>query len=88
VEAARARGLEIAGIVLCGFPAEPGLAEATNPGEIDELAGVVPHLRGLDVDRAIVPSPFEPVPWLAPGLGGTFDAAAFVRSLARAGELV
>jgi 8-amino-7-oxononanoate synthase/dethiobiotin synthase len=91
VEAARTRGLEIAGIVICGFPAgpkPPGIAEATNPGAIDQLAGVVPHLPGLDVDRGIVPSPFEPVPWLAPRLGGSFDAAAFVRTLARTGELV
>src|SRR5207302_7711192 len=55
VEAARTRGLQIAGVVLCGFPAGPGLAEATNPGAIDELAGVVPQLAGLDVDRGIVP---------------------------------
>ena len=52
LEAATTRGLEIAGVVLCGFPAGPGLAEATNPGAIAELAGVVPHLAGLDVDRA------------------------------------
>jgi dethiobiotin synthetase len=88
LEAARTRGLELAGVVLCGFPAEPGLAEATNPGEIEELAGVVPHLAGLDVDRGIVPSAFEPVPWLAPPLGGTFDTAAFLRAVAYTRELV
>jgi hypothetical protein len=75
-------------VVLCGFPAEPGLAEATNPGEIEELAGVVPHLLGLDVDRGIVPTAFEPAPWLAPRLGGTFDSVAFLRLVARAREPV
>jgi dethiobiotin synthetase len=91
VEAARARGLDVAGVVLSGFPSGPelpGLAEATNPREVEELAGVVPHLPGLDVDRGIVPSAFEPAPWLAPSLGGTFDHAAFLRRVARARELV
>jgi dethiobiotin synthase len=88
LEAARTRGLEVAGVVLCGFPAEPGLAEATNPGEIEDLAGVVPHLAGLDVDQGIVPTAFEPAPWLAPRLGGTFDRAAFLRLVARAREPV
>jgi dethiobiotin synthetase len=88
VEAARTRGLEIAGVVLCGFPAVPGLAEATNPGAIDGLAGVVPHLAGLDVDRGIVPPAFEPKPWLVARLGGSFDVAAFLRLLSRCGELV
>ncbi|MEA2567091.1 MAG: dethiobiotin synthetase, partial [Actinomycetota bacterium] len=88
LDAARTRGLEVAGVVLCGFPAEPGLAEATNPGEVEELAGVVPHLPGLDVDRGIVPPAFEPAPWLAPRLGGTFDRAAFLRRVACARELV
>jgi dethiobiotin synthetase len=88
VEAARTRGLEVAGVVLCGFPVEPGLAEATNPGEVEGLAGVVPHLAGLDVDRGIVPPAFEPAPWLAPRLGGTFDRAAFLRLVACAREPV
>ncbi|MCW3035443.1 MAG: bioD, partial [Actinobacteria bacterium] len=88
LDAARTRGLEVAGVVLCGFPAEPGLAEATNPGEVEELAGVVPHLPGLDVDRGIVPPAFEPAPWLAPRLGGTFDRAAFLRRVPCARELV
>ena len=91
LEAARTRGLEIAGVVLCGFPAGPGLpglAQATNPGAIGELAGVVPHLAGLDVDRAIVPPVFEPEPWFVPRLGGRFEVAAFLRLLSRCGELV
>jgi dethiobiotin synthetase len=88
LEAARTRSLEIAGVVVCDFPAGPGLAEATNPGEIDELAGVVPHLAGLDVDGGIVPAAFEPEPWLVARLGGSFDVAAFLSLLARCGELV
>lgn len=88
LEAARRRGLAVAGVVLSGFPANPGVAEATNPGEIADLAGVVPHLPGLDVDRQLLPAMFDPAAWLAPSLGGTFDRPAFLRTLAQVGDLV
>lgn len=83
VQAARAAGLEVVGIVVSGFPAEPGLAETTNLAELERLAGaelqgVVPELPGLDVDRLRIPEPFDPGPWLAPALGGTFDRTAFL----------
>jgi dethiobiotin synthetase len=88
LEAARGRGLEVIGVILSGFPAEPGLAESTNAAEIESLVGVVPHLPALDVDRGAVPRPFEPSAWLAPRLGGSFSREGFVRSLVHAGELV
>jgi dethiobiotin synthase len=88
LEAASRRGLAVAGVVLSGFPAEPDVAEATNPAEIGDLAGVVPHLAGLDVDRTLVPPTFEPTTWLAPGLGGTFDREAFLGTLSLTGERV
>ncbi|GAC1365029.1 MAG: hypothetical protein NVSMB32_08200 [Actinomycetota bacterium] len=89
VEAARARDLEVLGVALARFPAParpPTLAEATNPGELERLTAcpivaVVPELAGLDVDRRILPEPFEPRAWLAPGLGGTFDRITFLREL-------
>jgi 8-amino-7-oxononanoate synthase/dethiobiotin synthase len=80
VEAARARGLRIEGVVISDFPREPGPAERTNPGEIEKLCevrliGVVPHLDALDATA------FEPHGWLAARLGGTFDRARFLDGL-------
>jgi 8-amino-7-oxononanoate synthase/dethiobiotin synthase len=86
VQAARSRDIEVAGVVICDFPDDPGLAEATNPSEIEaasgaEIAGVVPHLEGVDVDRLRFPAAIDPRPWFGPALGGTFDRELFLRSL-------
>lgn len=84
IEAARARGLIVLGVVLCRFPeAAWGLAEATNPAAVEALAGtrilgVVPDLEGLDVDARRVPPGFDPAAWLDESLGGRFDRAAFL----------
>jgi dethiobiotin synthetase len=46
VEVARARGLEVAGVVVCGTSARPDVAERTNLAELQRLApvlGTVPH---------------------------------------------
>jgi 8-amino-7-oxononanoate synthase/dethiobiotin synthase len=87
VEAARARGLVILGVALSRFPHEPDAAEATNPAELErlcgvEIVGVVPEVRGLEVDVGLVPDSFEAPAWLAPRLGGRFDREAFVGRLA------
>ncbi|HUW31382.1 MAG TPA: dethiobiotin synthase [Planctomycetota bacterium] len=55
VECARTRGLRVAGVVISGYPDSPGLAEQTNPAEIQRLTGlpvlaVLPQATGLDVD--------------------------------------
>ncbi|MGH2767472.1 MAG: dethiobiotin synthase, partial [Actinomycetota bacterium] len=81
VEVARARGLEVLGVVLSGFPAHPDPAEATNPAEIERLAattllGVLPELAGLEFDMG------DPRPWLAHALGGCFYRPAFLDGLA------
>lgn len=93
VEAARARGLDVLGVVLSRFPSGPGLAEATNPRELERVAattvlGVVPELAGLDVDRGIVGASFAggragapSGAWMSPALGGTFDRYRFFESL-------
>ena len=85
VEAARRRGLEVLGVVLSRFPSEPGLAEATNPRELERVAGtpllgVVPEMAGLDVDRGIVGA-FSATAWISPSLGGSFDRVRFLESL-------
>ena len=51
LEAARSRRLPVAGLVVSGWPAEPGATERTNLERLGRLApvlGLVPHLAGLD----------------------------------------
>lgn len=79
LEALAHRGLELSGIVLGSWPAEPGLAERCNLRDLEMLAarpllGVLPSGAGqlgaqdfLALARA----------GLAPQLGGSFDARAF-----------
>lgn len=55
VEYARSRGLHVAGIVISGYPESPGIAEKTNPSEIERLTGLrilatLPRVVGLDVE--------------------------------------
>jgi dethiobiotin synthetase len=54
LEAARARGLPVAGLLVCDWPAEPGVVERTNLERLSAMApvlGVVPHVDGLDTAR-------------------------------------
>ncbi|MCY3973275.1 MAG: dethiobiotin synthase [Candidatus Dadabacteria bacterium] len=57
VEAARARGLEVAGVVICGYPSPAGVCEETNLAflrteeeRVGKVAGVIPFIEGLDVE--------------------------------------
>jgi dethiobiotin synthetase len=84
VEAARARGLAVLGVVLSGWLPPPDLATRTNPAMICALGqvpllGVLPHDPALSVER-VAPGALHT--WatdaLAPRLGGRFDAAAFL----------
>lgn len=64
------RGLELAGVVICGFPEDPDRATRTNVGELrrltgDRLAGIVPALD-LTGDDPLRGAPA----WLSPTLGG------------------
>ncbi len=83
IEAARARGLDVVGVVISGYPSSPNSAEATNPAEIEQLCGVpiigvVPFVEGLDVESGTPPDTFEPSVWLGPQLAGSFDRQAFL----------
>ena len=54
LEAARARNLDVAGLVVANWPAEPGVTETTNLeqlGRMSPLLGVVPYLEGVDTAR-------------------------------------
>jgi len=67
------RGLDVAGVVVCGYPDDPDLATRTNLAELarlsdGRLAGVVPWVEDLHA-RHLVDAPS----WLGPALGGTAD---------------
>ncbi|WP_406859504.1 dethiobiotin synthase [Streptomyces sp. HUAS MG47] len=82
-EALRARGLDPLGVVVGSWPDEPDLAERCNLTDLPEAAGApllgaVPHGAG-----ALTPEEFRTraAGWLAPRLGGAWDAEAFARSV-------
>ncbi|MEU8888690.1 dethiobiotin synthase [Streptomyces sp. NPDC048442] len=85
-EALRARGLETLGVVIGCWPDAPGLAERCNVGELAEMAGApllgaVPEgSGGLDPVRFRA----QACQWLAPELGGEWDATAFESAFAAA----
>ena len=79
LEALAHRGLELAGVVIGAWPAEPGLAERSNLRDLATLAarpllGVLPAGAGaLPVADFLVAARAG----LGPQLGGSFDARAF-----------
>ena len=74
-----ARGLDLAGIVLGSWPAEPDLAMRSNIRDLETigarpLAGALPEGAGrLDPAEFLLAARAG----LAPALGGTFDPAVF-----------
>ncbi|HLH21994.1 MAG TPA: dethiobiotin synthase [Chloroflexota bacterium] len=89
LEAARARGLSVLGIVLAGWREPVDLATRTNPALLCELGqaallGVLPWDEGLSVEDLRPGRLREWAPRaLAPALGGHFDAAAFLAACTR-----
>ncbi|GJF34420.1 ATP-dependent dethiobiotin synthetase BioD [Kitasatospora sp. NE20-6] len=78
-EALRARGLDLRGVVIGAWPAEPDLAMRCNLADLPTVAGA-PLLGALPLGAAAVGGePFTAAARaaLAPALGGTWDAAAF-----------
>ncbi len=79
LEALAHRGLELAGVVIGSWPAEPGLAERSNLRDLATLAarpllGVLPAGAGsLTVGDFLAAAGAG----LGPQLGGSFDARAF-----------
>lgn len=78
-EALRARSLEPLGVVVGSWPAVPDLAARCNLADLPrsagaELLGAVPEGAG-----SLTPEAFRTAApgWLAPSLGGVWDAAAF-----------
>jgi dethiobiotin synthetase len=79
VEAVRARGLGLAGVVLGSWPADPDLACRANLPDLATLLGrpvdgaIAQGAGALDPDAFVAVA----LAGLAPGLGGSFDAADF-----------
>ncbi|MGI5484020.1 dethiobiotin synthase [Streptomyces lavendofoliae] len=82
-EALRARGLAQAGVVVGSWPDEPGLAERCNLSDLPAVAGA-PLLGAVPSGAgALAPGVFRQraARWLAPELGGTWDAAEFAAAV-------
>ena len=84
LEAMAHRGLDLAGLVLGSWPAEPGLAERSNVRDLQTLAarpllGAVPEGSGNLGPEAFLQAARA---GLGPQLGGAFDARAFSRTWA------
>lgn len=59
LEAAQARVLNVGGLIVSGWPADPGVTERTNLERLRLMApllGVVPHMDGLDTAH---PAPYD-----------------------------
>ncbi len=86
LEALHRRGLTVLGVVISGYPAEPGLDALTNPPALARLnpvplLGVIPHDPGIDVGSGAAGGLAESGPAaLDPLLGGTFSPARFRRA--------
>jgi len=67
VRLARAVGLKVLGVVISGYPKDPGVAERTNPEIIERMAHVsilalVPHVPGVSTERGDL-GELEAYPW-------------------------
>ncbi|GHE61063.1 ATP-dependent dethiobiotin synthetase BioD [Streptomyces spiralis] len=77
----RGRGLDLLGVVIGGWPAEPDLASRCNVADLPHVAGA-PLLGALpDGAGALTPADFRTAAprWVAPRLNGRWDAAAFTQ---------
>jgi len=85
LEALHRRGLAVLGIVISGYPDEPGLDALTNPPTLARLTpvpllGAIPHDGGIDTEAGRAGRLAEIGPaGLDSLLGGTFSPARFRR---------
>jgi dethiobiotin synthetase len=86
LEALHRRGLTVLGVVVSGYPAEPGLDALTNPPALARLTpvpllGAIPDDPAIDVEAGRPGRLAEVGPaGLDPLLGGTFSPARFRRA--------
>jgi dethiobiotin synthetase len=78
MRALAAESVDVAGLVIGSWPASPGLAERSNVGDLQRIAGgrLVGALSEGMASRADFASAARAA--LAPEFGGTFDVASFV----------
>lgn len=87
VEAARRRGLVVAGLVICDFPSIPDIAARTNPAVLVRsatvpLLGAIPHLPDLSVESLEADNLAHVAERsLAPCFGGCFSSEKFLAEL-------
>ena len=67
VRLVRAMGLKVLGVVISGYPQDPGVAEETNPGVIEEMGDVkvlalVPRIPGVSTEKGEL-GELEAYPW-------------------------
>ncbi|MFF1448979.1 dethiobiotin synthase [Streptomyces sp. NPDC058274] len=74
----RRRGLDFRGVVIGSWPDSPDLASRCNLADLPAVAGA-PLLGAVPQGAAVLADFAVRAPsWLAPGLGGTWDAEAFM----------
>ncbi|WP_432071907.1 dethiobiotin synthase [Streptomyces wuyuanensis] len=86
-EALRARSLETLGVVIGSWPARPDLAARCNVADLPESAGAALLGAVPDGSGSLAPEAFRAAApgWLAPALGGSWDADAFAATVAPVG---
>lgn len=87
-EALRARSLEPLGIVVGSWPAAPDLAARCNLADLPESAGAALLGAVPEGSGSLAPEAFRAAAprWLAPTLGGSWDAEAFAADFGPAGR--
>jgi dethiobiotin synthetase len=86
LESLHRRGLTVLGVVISGYPAEPGLDALTNPTVLARLSpvpllGVIPHDPAIDTEAGLAGRLEEIGPaGLDPLLGGSFSHARWRRA--------
>lgn len=87
LESLHRRGITVLGVVISGYPHEPGLDALTNPGVLARLSpvpllGVIPHDPAIDTEGGLAGRLEEIGPaGLHPLLGGTFSHARWRREV-------
>ncbi|MFI2454617.1 dethiobiotin synthase [Streptomyces sp. NPDC019539] len=84
-EALRARSLEPLGVVVGSWPATPDLAARCNVADLPESAGAALLGAVPEGSGSLAPEAFRDAAprWLAPALGGSWDAEAFAADFGR-----
>ncbi len=87
VESARSRGLQVLGIIISNFPADPDVAQKTNPELLSAMTdvpilGIFPHDPGILVEKGMIGDIREnALTYLAPVFKGSFDVENFLSRL-------